>query len=308
MATQIDAVRRGRGRPRTEETEIEPLDTAIRVTPSARQAQEWATVLAAAGIRHRLDIAATGWALVVAGHDGTRASRALTAYDEEERPEPSVTAPALGHAAIGLGVVVALLLLGFFALTGPREAGSAWFERGSASAGRILHGAVWRTVTALTLHADLAHVLGNALACLVLIPPVVGALGPGTGLWVLLLAGAAGNALTALVHGAPYDSVGASTLVFAAIGVLAAQALASRWRGRATRRRPWVVIAASLVLLMMLGTAEGADVLAHLFGMFAGVVLGLGASLARPRPFTPALEWMLAAAAAAAVGACWWIA
>ena len=304
LAHNLPQGRRGR---RKKEGQIEPLDTVVRVTPSPRLAQEWATVLAAASIRHRVETASGGWALIVAGHDGARAGGALDAYDEEERPQPSVAPAPPDRSAIGLGVAVAFLLLGFFLVTGPRDMESAWFARGSASAERILAGEVWRTVTALTLHSDLAHVLGNALACVVLIPPVVQALGPGTGLWALLLAGAIGNGLTALVHGAPHDSVGASTLVFAAIGVLAAQALLARWRGRAAGRRAWVVIVASFVLLSILGTAEGADVLAHAFGLLMGMVVGLGASLARPRSLAPALEWALAAAAIAAVGACWWV-
>src|SRR5215472_9923091 len=234
LAHNLPQGRRGR---RKKEGQIEPLDTVVRVTPSPRLAQEWATVLAAASIRHRVETASGGWALIVAGHDGARAGGALDAYDEEERPQPSVAPAPPDRSAIGLGVAVAFLLLGFFLVTGPRDMESAWFARGSASAERILAGEVWRTVTALTLHSDLAHVLGNALACVVLIPPVVQALGPGTGLWALLLAGAIGNGLTVLVHGAPHDSVGASTLVFAAIGVLAAQAFLARWRGRAAGRR-----------------------------------------------------------------------
>ncbi len=295
---------------RAEETaiDVEPLETAVRVTPSVRRAEEWATVLAAIGIRHHLEETASGWAVVVASNDNARASAALAAYDEENRHEARVVAPAVGRDAIGLGIAAAGLLLAFFALTGPRAAGVDWFERGSASAARILRGEVWRTITALTLHADLAHVLGNAAACVVLIPPVSQALGPGTGLWVLLLSGVAANALTAFAHGAPHTAVGASTLTFGAIGVLAAQALVARWRGRPTRRRPWVVIVASLVLVSLLGTAEGADVLGHLFGLLAGAVLGLVAGLARPRAFAPALEWGLAAAAMALVVACWWIA
>ena len=288
--------------------DVEPSETAVRITPSAHRAEEWATVLAASGIRHRLALAATGWAVVVAGNDSARASAALAAYDEENRREVRVVAPAIGRDSLGLGVAVAALLLSFFALTGPRAAGGAWFDRGSASAARILQGEFWRTITAITLHADLAHVLGNVTACVVLVPPVSQALGPGTGLWVLLLSGAAGNALTALVHGAPYSSVGTSTLTFGAIGVLTAQALVARWRGRPTRRRLWVVIVASLVLLAMLGTAKGADILGHVFGLLAGAVLGLVAGLARPRSVTPPIEWALVVAAMALVVACWWIA
>ncbi len=295
---------------RAEDTaiDVEPFETAVRITPSAQRAKEWATVLAASGIDHRLALTETGWAVVVASDDSAQASAALAAYDEENRREGPVVPPTIGRDCVGLGVALAALLLGFFALTGPRTAGGAWFQRGSASAARILQGEVWRTITALTLHADLGHVLGNAVACVVLIPPVSRALGPGIGLWVLLLSGAAGNALTALVHGAPYSSVGASTLTFGAIGVLTAQAFVARWRGHPTRRRLWVVIVASLVLLLMLGTAEGADVLGHLFGLLTGAVLGLVAGLARPRSLMPAIEWVLVVAAMALVVGCWWIA
>ena len=288
--------------------EEEPRETAVRVTPSARRAEEWATVLAASGIRHRLAPTGSGWAVVVDGHDGERAGAVLQDYDEESQPEIQVVDSAIGGEAIGLGVAVAVLLLAFFALTGPRVDGNAWFERGSASAAHILHGEIWRTITALTLHADLAHVLGNAVFCVVLIPPVCHALGPGTGLWVLLLSGALGNWLTALVHGAPHSSVGASTLTFGAIGVLAAQALVARWRVGTTRRRPWVVIVASLVLLSMLGTAQGTDVLAHVFGLLAGVGLGLAAGLVRPHAFARPVEWTLVAVATALVVACWRVA
>jgi membrane associated rhomboid family serine protease len=280
----------------------------VRVTPSARRAEEWATVLAASGIRHRLARSEGGWELVVAAGDAAEASAALAAYDEENRPEAPAQAPAARRASAALGVAVALLLLAFFAVTGPRAAGAAWFERGAGSAARILRGEAWRLVTALTLHADLGHALGNAVACAVLVPPVLQALGPGTGLWALLLSGAAGNALTALARGAPFSSVGASTAIFGALGVLGARAVVLRWQGGVTRRRAWVAAVACLLLLTLLGTARGADVLGHLFGLLAGAVLGAAAGLAGHRGGGPAREGALAVAAAALVLGCWWIA
>ena len=286
----------------------EPFEAAVRVTPSVQQANEWATVLAATGFRHRLAPTASGWAVIVEEGDRARASAVLDAYDDENRHEAPPGAPAVGPEATWLGVAVAALLLGFFAVTGPRMPGVAWFERGSASAARILAGEGWRAITAVTLHADLGHVLANAVACAVLIPPVVQALGPGSGLWVLILSAAAGNVLTALVHGAPYASVGASTLTFGAVGVLAAQGVVGKWRGWRSRRRLWVIAIASLLLLVMFGTAEGADVLGHLFGLLAGAALGLAVGVMRPRPFAARAEWGLAAAALGIVVASWWIA
>jgi uncharacterized membrane protein len=126
--------------------------------------------------------------------------------------------------------------------------------------------------------------------------------------WVLLLGAASANALTAAVHGPPYSSVGASTVAFAAIGVLASQAFMSRWSGQRMRRRPWVVVVASLLLLLLTGTAAGSDVPGHSFGLLTGATLGAAMSLARRRPFPRIVEWALAAFALAVVVACWLIA
>ena len=59
---------------------------------------------------------------------------------------------------------------------------------------------------------------------------------------------------------------------------------------------------------LTLGTASGADVPGHLFGLLAGAMLALVAGLARPRPFAPPIEWALVVAAAPLLVACWWIA
>ena len=289
---------------------MESPETVVAVSSSSRRADEWSTVLAASGIDHRLFQTPGGWAIAVAGAAAGQAAAALAAYEEENREAPVPAAPAPAAPPSGAEFVaslaVALILLEFFVFTGPRRPDVTWFDRGSASAAAIRAGEVWRTVTALTLHADIPHALGNGVACAVLLPWVFQAFGVGTGLWALLIAGAAGNALTAVVHSPPFSSVGASTMTFAAIGVLAAQQIASRHRGQASRRRPWVVVAASVVLLVMLGTGQNADVLGHLFGLLAGAVVG-ALALVVPRP-RPRLDWTLAAAAVTAVVATWWVA
>jgi rhomboid protease GluP len=203
----------------------------------------------------------------------------------------------------GTGVIAALLV-GFFAVTGPRGP-NVWFDQGSASARPILSGEVWRTVTALTLHADLAHVLSNAIACLVFITAVAWWFGPGVGTWLVLLAGAGGNALTALAHGPSFNAVGASTAIFGALGILASRQFVARRQGRGSGHKGWVVIAASLALLGMLGTAPGSDVLAHVFGLLVGGLLGIGPALAQRRPLGRSSQWVLALAAGALVLACW---
>ena len=105
-----------------------------------------------------------------------------------------------------------------------------WFERGSADADRILHGELWRTVTALTLHADLAHVLSNAIGITVFLGALSSIMGPGLSSALVLLAGAGGNLANALIHGSSHVSIGASTSVFGAVGMLGGLGLARRGR------------------------------------------------------------------------------
>ena len=285
---------------------MEGPGTAVRVTPSRRHADDWAVVLAAAGIPHWLRQRLDGWALIVPPDDAAAALETLAAYDHENaRSGPSAgdeAAPSRPPTIIG--AVVALLLVGFFAITGSRAAGSAWFQVGSADAARMLAGEWWRAVTALTLHADAPHLAGNAVAIAVLMTAVCWHLGPGVGAWLLLLAGAGGNALTAAAHGGHHVSVGASTAVFGAVGILAALRIAPARVGAGTRRW-WVVAAATLALLALLGTGPEADVLAHLFGVLAGGGLGLLTALTLRRDIPAPVQWLLVAAAGGAVLGAW---
>src|SRR5262250_3963261 len=97
--------------------------TAVRVTPDRRRVDEWATVLAAGGIPHRLRLRLDGWALIVAAHDAEAARETLDAYDRENIADTAevaadAVAPVRGAAAVG--VAIGLLLIGFFAVTGTR--------------------------------------------------------------------------------------------------------------------------------------------------------------------------------------------
>ena len=82
----------------------EPIETAVCVTASARQAEEYAVVLAASGIGHRLEATDAGWALIVAPGDMIRASQALATYDQENRDDtgPDASLRAYGGAGPGL--------------------------------------------------------------------------------------------------------------------------------------------------------------------------------------------------------------
>ncbi|HUF92236.1 MAG TPA: rhomboid family intramembrane serine protease [Candidatus Limnocylindria bacterium] len=276
----------------------------IRVAPTAAQADEWSLVLTAAGIPHAIAQDDRGWHLLVVADDAVQADASLAAYDREAAERLPTTAPAEAPPYPWMsGVTVALLLLVVFSLTGPPAAGSRWFERGAAVAARILGDEPWRAVTALTLHADTVHVLGNAVATAVLLPPLVQRVGLGVALCLMLLAGAGGNVLAALVHDPRHIAIGASTATFGVIGALAALRVLPSAGTRA--RRGWVVLAATLVLLAMLGTAPEADVIAHALGLVAGGVLGLATGALLQRPPAAAAQSVLGALAALVMAGAW---
>jgi membrane associated rhomboid family serine protease len=139
----------------------------------------------------------------------------------------------------------------------------------------IRAGEWWRVVTALCLHGNGMHLLNNLAFGAVFLLLLTQVLGPGMTALSVLATGMAGNALNALVRMPDHTSIGASTAVFGAVGLLAA--LKQDWRsGRAfTSLRDWAPLAGGVMLLAFLGFSEGqTDILAHVFGFVSGVCLG----------------------------------
>jgi rhomboid protease GluP len=267
--------------------------TAVRVAPDRATAEGWAFVLDALGIANQVqEIETGGFALWVAGADTARAVAALAAQDRELREESAAAVPRvpdLGPSAAG--VVFALAIAVFHLVTGGRGGGDlgGWFQAGAAVAERIVGGEWWRALTALTLHADAAHVLGNAVAALIFMAALGRWIGTGLALLLTVAAGGLGNLLVAFAYGHGHSSVGASTATFGALGLLGGLQCLRWFRGRRAvggRRRAFTVVAACLGLFALLGVGERSDVLAHLAGLAVGLVMGVlvGRALVRPLP------------------------
>lgn len=152
-------------------------------------------------------------------------------------------------------------------------------EQGLADAQRVLaEGEWWRAFTALTLHADVGHLAANALGWLLFGAFLGSFTGAGLAFFLSTLAGAAGNGINLWVMAAEgHRSLGASTALFAALGLQAGLAILAQ-TGGGRFRRIFVPIMASVALLALMGAGDETmrtDIGAHLWGFVCGVFPGL---------------------------------
>lgn len=168
--------------------------------------------------------------------------------------------------------------------------------QGIASSQAIFeHGEWWRPFTALFLHADLMHLLSNIASGVLFGTWVCRALGPWLGWSLILAAGTLGNALNSASRiNEPFSSLGASTAVFGALGILTGFAVFQAIRDRSSPKnfRHLIPLGGGLVLLSWMGAGSDprTDVGGHLCGFALGVLLGLMAAWWRRGHTRPALS------------------
>jgi hypothetical protein len=155
-------------------------------------------------------------------------------------------------------------------------------DRGaSSSIGLIEKGEWWRPFTALFLHANVGHIFGNLASGALFGMLVSKSIGPFKAWAMILFSGTLGNLTTSvLTYPESFTSIGSSTAVFGALGILSGIGLVENFREKVSM--PWVRVLAPLVagfaMLGMLGGAEpgsNTDILGHVFGFSAGVVSGM---------------------------------
>jgi rhomboid protease GluP len=254
---------------------------------SRKACDERAFVLTAVNIPSEIESDADDFVVLVDQAFAAHAEHHLWHYEAERRKPVAVEtyrAPQ-PHAWRG-SVAYALLLLSL-----PLAISRAWFAldlfaRGVLDPTRIWAGEWWRLWTALSLHWDASHLLGNLAAGALLGFCVAQIWGNARGWLLILLAAVSANLVESAVGLPRYISAGASTAVFAALGLLCSHAWNTRqvvFRRRELRR--WLPLLAGICVLVLFGggTASAGDsnstnVLSHLLGFALGIIIGAAAS------------------------------
>lgn len=216
--------------------------------------------------------------VVVPSQHLEKAKYEIWQYEQENRqrtiPAPRVS-PVIQNGVPG--VVAYVIVISIVALLASESA----FDRNWLSVGRvdgvlIREGEWWRAITALTLHSGLTHFAGNAGFGALFGIMAGRVLGSGvTWLTVVITSGVA-NLINTLLLDSSHRAIGASTAVFAALGLVAGFV----WRGELMKQDRWPYrigpIVGGIALLAYTGTgSENTDVGAHLSGFACGFFAGI---------------------------------
>lgn len=240
------------------------------------RADTYGLVLSAYHLPHSIIRSGNGWEIWVDDAVRDRALDLILKYIEEN-PDLSIAddQETQVYKKTFSGIWVCLLLLACHIAVNRSDDVEKIIGEYGASAFDIMNGEIYRTVTSLMLHSDYPHLAGNIAGIGIFGTAVCSITGAGVGWLMILLSGILGNLANAALFRYGHISIGASTAVFGAVGILAAYQLCRKIKIADQRMKAWLPIAGGLALLSFLGTGLHSDLTAHLFGFVAGVCLGL---------------------------------
>ena len=279
-----------------------------------------ALVLEAANIPHQVVQDGLTSAIVVPASWSAEAAAELRLYDEEnppKRPPPQRHNAEVFDPVPGLigYVLVICLIMGF---DGNAFFGENWRLAGHVHGEAVRNGEIWRLFTALTLHSGLKHLAGNLVFGIFFGLFAGRLLGSGYAWLVIVVSAAIANGVNVLLLDPSHRAIGASTAVFAALGLVAGYV----WRGKlmSQEHNRWTTrigpIVGGLALLMYTGSGStdpvtginNTDVGAHLLGFVMGFLSGILLIRYGPLPRSDTGQFLAGVATLAIIGGSWLIA
>jgi len=237
-----------------------------------------ALVLTSLDIPHEIMLSDERCVVVVPGKFAEKAKFEIWQYEEENRSDGKagpVVQPVYQDAIPGVVAYVVVVCLVAW-LAGIGAWGHDWLGAGRIDGTLIRAGEWWRSFTALTLHSGLKHLVSN-IGFGALFGLLAGRVaGSGVAWLSILLASGVANIVNTILLDSSHRSIGASTAVFAALGLVSGFV----WRGKLTAQDRWPYrigpIVGGIALLAYTGTGDAnTDIGAHLLGFVAGFSAGI---------------------------------
>ena len=269
-------------------------------------------VLQSRGIDSQIVQTNQGYALIVESRFSQQAQAEMSAYVDENvinAPPPSTSEPRYlnpGPGLIGYFLVLSIISIaagfGLFGLD--------WYTQGRVDSREIYSGEIWRLATALTLHASGQHLVSNIGFGLFFLYFTGRYLGYGLAVLSMLTGGILGNAINVYMQGSTHLSIGASTAVFAMLGVLCGYVWRMKYFSQLSWSKRLGPIFGGIALLAFTGAGgENTDIGAHLWGFVGGLILGGLMAIFNPKiPIDNRAQRIYGLVALVLIGLAWLIA
>ena len=258
-------------------TDNQPENHII-TTADGSTLETYSLVLSAVNIPHSINtVSDNTFELHIPARHRERALYEIASYVQENRgwPPPAPAEPLFSPSFKAMSFLVIGSLIFIYSISGDWHPESVWFQRGAGDSTAILQGGeYYRLVTALMLHADIVHLMGNCFLGGFLLHFYFKISGNGLGLFTMLTTATFANYINVLAHGPGHHFVGFSTAVFSVIGLLCTSAYNKSTS--AINFHLFMPIMAGMALLALLGSGgERTDLGAHFFGIVIGMIAGL---------------------------------
>jgi membrane associated rhomboid family serine protease len=249
--------------------------------------------------------------LVVPDEVEEKAKYEIWQYDKENQPVPRhkpKLVPEYQNPVPGVIVYIVIVCLVAW-LAGESVFNRDWVAAGRVDGQLIRQGEWWRTLTALTLHSGLRHIAGN-IGFGALFGILAGRLfGSGLTWFCVVVASGFANILNTLLLASDHKSIGASTAVFATLGLIAGFV----WRAKLMAQDRWAYrlgpIVGGIALLAYTGTGgPNTDIGAHLAGFVCGFGFGMLLTFLPKIPSSRQFQLLCGASAVAILTIAWAVA
>jgi len=263
---------------------------------SESQMNAFSAVLASANVPFRSQKSRGEWSIHVEDAHVEHARHILSEYLYENQPVDTAVDTVDEPSTKTLsGVWAGGMLAAVYIAAGRGKNLDVFIKSFGSSASEIVEGDFYRTATSLFFHGDAGHLVGNMVCIALFGTAVCGITGWGVGWLMILFGGMSGNLLNAFFYQSGHISIGASTAVFGAVGILSGYQFMNRAKRSGQsgwRKSAWLPIACGLALLAFLGAGEYTDIMAHLFGFMSGLLLGVGYAAIIRRPLSSVFQYI----------------
>lgn len=270
-----------------------------------------ALVLTSLKIPHKMLSDDPLYMLAVPANVSEKASYEIWQYEKENqqvRPQRSRRVLDFQNAVPGIvSYVLVVCLIAW--LASESVFNRDWLSVGRIDGDLIRQGEWWRTITALTLHSGFRHLVAN-ISFGILFGIFAGRLfGSGLTWLCVVIASGLANTLNTLLLASSHRSIGASTAVFATLGLVAGFV----WRAKLMVQDRWSYrlgpIVGGIALLAYTGTGDAnTDIGAHLAGFVCGFGFGMLLTLLSKIPTNRQFQLICGATALAILATVWIIA